>query len=67
MNFTEKLKRFTFNLFFDALPNQYSLCEENNILGTYDEKFLITKTENFVAGIALDGVCLLYTSPIPRD
>ncbi|RAX55455.1 FtsK/SpoIIIE domain-containing protein [Helicobacter sp. 10-6591] len=56
MNFTEKLKRFTFNLFFDALPNQYSLCEENNILGTYDEKFLITKTENFVAGIALDGV-----------
>lgn len=32
------------------------MCEENNILGLYDERFLITKTENFVAGITLEGI-----------
>lgn len=55
MNITEKLKRWVLNLAYDCLPNQYSMCEENNILALYDEDFIITKTENFVAGITLQG------------
>lgn len=55
MNLTEKLKRFIYNTMFETLPNQYSLCEENNILGLFDEYYLLTKTENFVAGIEISG------------
>lgn len=55
MAFFEKLKRIVINFIYDALPNQYSMCEENNILALYDEEFLITKTDNFVAGLTLEG------------
>ena len=55
MNITEKLKHNIANLIYSALPNQYSMCEENNILGIYDEYFLITKGENFVGAIELQG------------
>lgn len=65
MNLTEKLKQFLYNTIFDTLPNQYSICEENNILGRYDEQFLLTKTENFVAGIELHGIN--YNSATSND
>lgn len=55
MNITEKIKRSIANFIYSALPNQYSMCEENNILGIYDEYFLITKGENFVGAIELEG------------
>ncbi|GAD19082.1 ATPase [Helicobacter fennelliae] len=56
MNFTEKIKKSLFNFLFDSLPNQYSICEENNILGLFDESYVLTKTENFVGGITLKGI-----------
>ncbi len=34
----------------------YSLNEENNILGKYDENFLITKDENLVSIISINGI-----------
>lgn len=51
----EKMKRLIINFIYDSLPNQYSMCEENNILALYDEEYLITKTDNFVGGITLNG------------
>lgn len=38
------------------LPKNYSLIEENNILGIYDKQTLITKDENFVVGIEVYGI-----------
>lgn len=58
MNITKKLKRCVLNLVYDCLPNQYSICEENPILALYDEDFIITKTENFAAGMTLQGLQL---------
>ncbi|WP_394996087.1 FtsK/SpoIIIE domain-containing protein [uncultured Helicobacter sp.] len=55
MNFTEKLKRLFFNWLYGIIPNQYSMCEENNILARYDERYIITKSENFVACMELEG------------
>ena len=55
MNITEKIKRAIFNLTYNSLPNQYSMCEENNILGIYNEDYLVTKTENFIGAIELQG------------
>ncbi|WP_334084818.1 FtsK/SpoIIIE domain-containing protein [Helicobacter typhlonius] len=55
MNVTETIKKWILNLVFESLPNQYSMCEENNILALYDEELIITKSENFVAGITLEG------------
>lgn len=37
-------------------PKQYSLVEENNILGFYDNNTLVTKNENFIMGIEIEGV-----------
>lgn len=56
MNIFESLKRKLFDFVFDAIPNNYSICEENNIAGLYDNDFVITKTENFVGGITLQGI-----------
>lgn len=44
------------------VPKNYSMVEENNILGIYDNNTLITKNENFVAGVEINGV-----SYIPLD
>lgn len=55
MNLFEKAKRLFVNTIYGMIPNQFSMCEENNILARYDEEFIITKTENFVAGLTLEG------------
>lgn len=42
------IKQKVSNYFLGALPKSYSMSEENNILGLYDEHFLLTKNENLV-------------------
>lgn len=37
-------------------PKNYSMIEENNILGIYDNNTLITKSENFIAGVEINGI-----------
>ena len=38
------------------VPKNYSMIEENNILGIYDNHTVITKSENFVAGVEINGI-----------
>lgn len=52
----EKIKHLFSKMFVGSIPNNYSLISENNILGIYDYNFLITKDENFVTGLTIDGI-----------
>lgn len=38
------------------VPKNYSMIEENNILGIYDTNIVVTKDENFVMGVELNGI-----------
>lgn len=38
------------------VPKNYSMIEENNILGIYDNHTVITTDENFVAGVEINGI-----------
>lgn len=56
MNLLESIKKYA-GIFFDkSLPNHYSMIEENNILGIYNDDFIITKNENFIGIITLEGI-----------
>ncbi|WP_163566083.1 VirB4 family type IV secretion/conjugal transfer ATPase [Helicobacter suis] len=41
------------------MPKTYSMVEENNILGIYDHQFLLTKQENLVGLLELQGLSYL--------
>ncbi|WP_104712518.1 DNA transfer protein [Helicobacter cetorum] len=56
MNFVEFLKNKASSMFFGALPKHYSMAEENNILGLYNDDFILTKKGNLVGMIALEGI-----------
>lgn len=56
MNLLESIKKYV-GIFFDkTLPNHYSMIEENNIVGIYNDDFIITKNENFIGIITLEGI-----------
>lgn len=56
MNIFEYCGKVFWKLVYGVVPNQYSICQENNIVGKFDGDFLITKSENFVGGIEISGV-----------
>ncbi|MUU22620.1 VirB4 family type IV secretion/conjugal transfer ATPase [Helicobacter pylori] len=56
------IKQKVSNYFLGALPKSYSMSEENNILGLYDEHFLLTKNENLVGILRLEGVSYTHLS-----
>lgn len=56
MNLFESIKKYVGILFDKSLPNHYSMVEENNILGIYNDDFIITKNENFIGIITLEGI-----------
>nr|WP_165534104.1 FtsK/SpoIIIE domain-containing protein [Helicobacter pylori] len=47
------------------VPKTYSMAEECNILGLYDDTFIITKQENLVAIMSLQG--LSYSNLMQKD
>ncbi|BDR28568.1 hypothetical protein HSHS1_13290 [Helicobacter suis HS1] len=47
------------------VPKTYSMTEECNILGLYDDTFIITKQENLVAIMSLQG--LSYSNLMQKD
>lgn len=55
MGVFQKIKDGLLNLVFDELPKNYSMCEENNILGIYNENFILTKQENLVGMLEIQG------------
>lgn len=56
MNLIESIKHYAGFLFGKSLPKNYSIIKENNILGIYNDDFIITKKENLVGMITLEGV-----------
>ncbi|GAA7649873.1 VirB4 family type IV secretion/conjugal transfer ATPase [Helicobacter pylori] len=60
--FLGAIKQKVSNYFLGALPKNYSMSEENNILGLYDEHFLLTKNENLVGILRLEGVSYTHLS-----
>lgn len=56
MNLLESIKKYAGILFDKTLPNHYSMVEENNILGIYNDDFIITKNENFIGIVTLEGI-----------
>ncbi|MUU28960.1 VirB4 family type IV secretion/conjugal transfer ATPase [Helicobacter pylori] len=60
--FLGAIKQKVSNYFLGALPKSYSMSEENNILGLYDEHFLLTKNENLVGILRLEGVSYTHLS-----
>ncbi len=52
----EGFKRFIFNFLSSCIPRQYSLVQENNINGKFDEKFVLTHKGNLVGAISLNGI-----------
>ncbi len=56
------IKQKVLNYFLGVLPKSYSMSEENNILGLYDEHFLLTKNENLVGILRLEGVSYTHLS-----
>lgn len=60
--FLGAIKQKVSNYFLGALPKSYSMSEENNILGLYDEYFLLTKNENLVGILRLEGVSYTHLS-----
>lgn len=55
MNFLEKF-------LIKQAPRIYSLVEMNNITGLFDDKFLISKKDNLICAIELEGIDYLYLS-----
>lgn len=49
----EGFKKFIFNFLSSCIPRQYSLVQENNINGKFDEKFVLTHKGNLVGAISL--------------
>ncbi|MGL2611303.1 VirB4 family type IV secretion/conjugal transfer ATPase [Helicobacter pylori] len=60
--FLGAIKQKVSNYFLGVLPKSYSMSEENNILGLYDEHFLLTKNENLVGILRLEGVSYTHLS-----
>ncbi|MGX2972973.1 VirB4 family type IV secretion/conjugal transfer ATPase [Helicobacter sp. T3_23-1059] len=56
MNLFEYFEKKFWKMIYGIVPNQYSICQENNIIGKFDSDFLLTKNENFVGGIEIKGV-----------
>ncbi|PUD55968.1 DNA transfer protein [Helicobacter pylori] len=52
----EGFKRLIFNFLNFCIPSQYSLVQENNINGKFDEKFVLTHKGNLVGAISLNGI-----------
>ncbi|GAA7943699.1 hypothetical protein COL447_07090 [Helicobacter pylori] len=52
----EGFKRLIFNFLNFCIPSQYSLVQENNINGKFDEKFVLTHKGNLVGAISLCGI-----------
>ncbi len=52
----EGFKKFIFNFLSSCIPRQYSLVQENNINGKFDEKFVLTHKGNLVGAISLNGI-----------
>ncbi len=52
----EGFKRLIFNFLNFCIPSQYSLVQENNINGKFDEKFVLTHKGNLVGAISLSGI-----------
>ncbi len=52
----EGFKKFIFNFLSSCIPRQYSLIQENNINGKFDEKFVLTHKGNLVGSISLSGI-----------
>ncbi|MFC3846979.1 TraM recognition domain-containing protein [Helicobacter baculiformis] len=52
------LRRKAWDFLAGALPKVYSMVEENNILGLYDSHFLLTKQEQLVGILYLEGMSL---------
>ncbi|GMB93409.1 VirB4 homolog (VirB4) [Helicobacter bizzozeronii] len=59
------LRHKSLDLFLGALPKVYSLAEENNILGLYDAHFLLTKQEQLVGILQIEG--LSATAMLAKD
>ncbi|MCE3037685.1 VirB4 family type IV secretion/conjugal transfer ATPase [Helicobacter anatolicus] len=55
MNFLE-------SLLYKFAPKTLSMANENNILGLFNEDFLITKKENLVCGIELNGMSYSFAT-----
>ncbi|TPH76578.1 hypothetical protein FIM54_04090 [Helicobacter pylori] len=51
----EGFKKFIFNFLIFCITRQYSLVQENNINGKFDEKFVLTHKGNLVGVISLRG------------
>ncbi|GAA9995377.1 hypothetical protein VN1051_02710 [Helicobacter pylori] len=52
----EGFKKFIFNFLRSCIPRQYSLVQENNINGKFDERFVLTHKGNLVGAISLSGI-----------
>lgn len=55
MSLFERIKDIVFNTFLGSLPKTFSMIEENNILGIYDDDYILTKKENLVGMVELEG------------
>ncbi len=58
-------KEKAIDLLAGFVPKTYSMTEECNILGLYDDTFIITKQENLVGIISLQG--LSYSNLMQKD
>ncbi len=58
-------KEKAIDLLTGFVPKTYSMTEECNILGLYDDTFIITKQENLVAIMSLQG--LSYSNLMQKD
>ncbi len=58
-------KEKAIDLLTGFIPKTYSMTEECNILGLYDDTFIITKQENLVAIMSLQG--LSYSNLMQKD
>ncbi|GAA7803437.1 hypothetical protein HpCOL18_06970 [Helicobacter pylori] len=58
-------KEKAIDLLAGFVPKTYSMAQECNILGLYDDTFIITKQENLVGIISLQG--LSYSNLMQKD
>lgn len=58
-------KEKAIDLLVGFVPKTYSMAQECNILGLYDDAFIITKQENLVGIISLQG--LSYSNLMQKD
>ncbi|WP_120944938.1 VirB4 family type IV secretion/conjugal transfer ATPase [Helicobacter labacensis] len=52
------LRAKAWDLLVGVSPKVYSMVEENNILGLYDTRFLLTKQEQLVGAVQIEGLSL---------